>query len=194
MNGDLFDNTKRDVKKQIDFIMIDTHNAGSCGGIVDESDVFRASFKIRDEIKVYDYSQILIYLNTGLDVTNAYLKNAYISWSKLRFESVSPEEHSFLLVMYDKTSMFVGHDLRVFVDKMIAMVWCHDNDGENYKIKIDGTVSYFSERNTNYKSELVENHRSFLETLGMLDNAYKHSLINLNNRKFGTEEPCVYSL
>lgn len=41
-------------------------------------------------------------------------------------------------------------------------------------------------------SEALQNNTDYLNLINKLDNANKHSIINMDNPRFGTEEPCIY--
>ena len=84
------------------------------------------------------------------------------------------------------------HDLRVFVDMAVSVLWILDNL-DKIKIEVDGIDAYVNPK-SKYRNNTIEKHLDFLKILRLLDNGQKHSLINYSDRRLGKDEPCVYGV
>ncbi len=172
-------------------VLIET-NTGSFCGISPFSKAAEVKISIEKFEKNFRLSKLLMHQFLGLSVTNKILCDVYDSWERLKPSEERPEENSYFLILHDKMCFYLIHDLRVFVDIAISVLWIIDNLDEN-KIAVDGLDAYFNTKNK-YQNDIVDKHKDFLGILRQIDNGHKHSLINHSDRRFGVEEPCVYGV
>lgn len=138
----------------------------------------------------YGLTMSLIHLISGLDSTNLNLIEAYVLWAEEEIKRIT--FNTFYFSRMWKLNTYIIHDIKYFVDMIIAITWLIAQKGVESEIKVSSIGQYLHQKGKDFT--LFDEYRDFFNTVNDIENAYKHSVPNVQNNLIGRDEPCIFAL
>ncbi len=172
-----------------EYAFIDTQYVGINGSLDPRGAAYSVVLSIKDKIDAFDYARVFTYMVVDLDCTNLVLSQLYLTWEKIK-NGDNAEMQSLQIFEYNKLGMIFVHDIKCFIDKIIGLFWCHEHNGSDiWKVEEDGIGKYLNSKDKSIV--LLKNYEDFFTRINDIDNAFKHSIINLHNPRIGVDAPCI---
>lgn len=158
------------------------------------SEAFNVSFrpKLNKRAEVYCFEAKFTQLILGLDTTNLLLIDAYKLWHILINEKPELLYNGInYFSRYNKFCTYIVHDLKYFIDQLIAIIWTLQQKTIIHDIKVDSIGSYL--KKPHLMNSCFSDYSWLFKDLNSIENAYKHCLANVLS-VLGSEEACFFAL
>lgn len=137
----------------------------------------------------YGIQSLFLSLMLGLDSTNINLIEVYTLWEKIH----EPDAQH-LMFYYQRTwklNGYIIHDIKYTIDMLIALTWWVSQKTVCDDIKVSSIGEYLKHQDKCFS--VFDDFHGFFHLVNNIENAYKHSIPNIDIRLMGKDEPAIYA-
>ena len=146
----------------------------------------------KEKAQVYGFTQKMVILICGLDLTNENLIQLYETWQMIHNNLIDIQFfNTYYIMKLVKLQEYIIHDIKHFIDQMIAIMWCLSQQQIVEAIEISSIGEYLNKQEQIGELSVF---CDFFMLINDIENAYKHSVANDTGIIDGREEACFTAL